>query len=591
MITQDQENQLNQMFSGQGTPTSTFVSNPNNTFNDLAAGRYRTTQQPTPPIAQEQEGTLQGPLSEGLSGLGALYGGGEQGIASKLYQDIQSGAEDIQKGGVGNAVKGIAKAGLRTAGDVAGTVYAPIGAAIGATGLGKVTEAIGGAIANSPLMNAITDMPEVQDFAMKHPNAAEDFNRVLNLIFAGADKGQINPETALQRTAGQITSGLGAGETKIRLILPNEQSYIKGAQQDWAQPGTVNKAGFITVKKILSQEANKGLNSPKFLGEIGINPDENITNGNYDTLDTAKNLRETARKLSTDSLSKALKASAPSIPNTPVAEYIKNAIDRVAADTYKQIPIEDKGTIIAGIEKAGVALDKQYPNGIPIDKMHSEKIIRANNAGYNLTQPLEGNKNGFLADAARQIVETNAPKDIPVKEFNAYLQQYYQAADYLSALNGKKVPVGYVKRAVRASAKWTGLMIGEKIGGGFLPMFAGYSLGGAIEHALENIPNPIKGYFLRQIKVSNPKAYNKIINYIGTAQAEKMTRLALPGKSTIISQPYKGGESGITVTTGNKSPQPKMGIGEKGLYGYKLRLEGAQKSVGGPGQIYNIPKK
>lgn len=162
---------------------------------------------PTPPTDEGK--FVGGTLGKQIEGLKTLYGGGEGGIANKLKQDIQAGAEDIQKG---NVVKGVAKAGLRTAGDVAGTVFAPIGAAVGAvteaTGIDKGFNWLGEKIGE---LTGITDIPAVQKWAMAHPNAADDFTRILNLATAGAEKGKIEPGTALERTGTQVKSMVDTG--------------------------------------------------------------------------------------------------------------------------------------------------------------------------------------------------------------------------------------------------------------------------------------------------------------------------------------------------------------------------------------------
>jgi len=192
------------------------------------------------PKPEEQPGfDLLSGVKESLSGLGTLYGGGEQGIASKLGQDIQAGAEDIQKGDV---LKGIVKAGYRTAADVGGTIFAPIGALIGATGLNKVTDYIGSKYDDA--LRAVTgsglsDIPEFQQFAMEHPNAGEDFGRGLNLILGAAERGTIDPKTIIPRTIEQVKSILpklpppsppsppGSSETPTQPLLDLSEAKAK----------------------------------------------------------------------------------------------------------------------------------------------------------------------------------------------------------------------------------------------------------------------------------------------------------------------------------------------------------------------------
>lgn len=161
------------------------------------------------------------PARQSFEGLKTLYGGGEEGIANRLKRNIQEGAQDIQEG---NVVKGVAKAGLRTAGDTATTIFAPIGAILGATGIGKVFDGIqknleqGKGLLGKGI-DKITDIPEVQEFVQKHPNLAEDFDRAMNLIFSGMEKGKIDPKTAVPRTVEQIKSAPGIVADKAGEVM------------------------------------------------------------------------------------------------------------------------------------------------------------------------------------------------------------------------------------------------------------------------------------------------------------------------------------------------------------------------------------
>nr|AKH47817.1 hypothetical protein [uncultured marine virus] len=171
---------------------------------------------------------------EALNTISTEFGGGEQGIAQKLGRDISEGAKDIQSG---NVVKGVAKAGLRTAGDVAGAVYTPISAAVGgvmkATGAQSAIDWIGKQIAEK---SGIADNKAFQDWAMAHPNAAEDFGRALNLIMAAGEKGKIEPSTALERTKTQIAPAIEGIKNTVKPIVksvvePITQSTTPGAKQ------------------------------------------------------------------------------------------------------------------------------------------------------------------------------------------------------------------------------------------------------------------------------------------------------------------------------------------------------------------------
>lgn len=136
-----------------------------------------------------------------VSTLGKTY----EAIPGKISEDIKAGAEDIQKG---NIFKGVVKSGARVAGDVAEAIYAPISTAIG-KGVEEFSEANPEIVGlyekgRDKVADFISDIPEFQEFAMKHPNAGEDFQRALMLIMAKGEKGKIEPKTVIERTRAQI---------------------------------------------------------------------------------------------------------------------------------------------------------------------------------------------------------------------------------------------------------------------------------------------------------------------------------------------------------------------------------------------------
>ena len=140
------------------------------------------------------------PAKEAFQGLKTLYGGGEQGIASKLKTDIQEGAKDIQ---AGNVEKGKIKAGFRVAGDVLSAIFAPIGAVLGATGANKGFEKFGQWYVDK-FGEDLVNNPTFQKFAVEHPNAGEDFDRAMMFTMSAFDTSKIEPKTAIERTKTQI---------------------------------------------------------------------------------------------------------------------------------------------------------------------------------------------------------------------------------------------------------------------------------------------------------------------------------------------------------------------------------------------------
>ena len=155
-------------------------------------------------------------ISEGASALMKPY----QELPGKVASDISTGADTIGKGGAVNAVKGIAQSGLRTSGDFAGAIFSPIGTAVGGalekTGIqSHIIQPIAQAIVDK---SGITDIKGVQDWVTAHPNAAEDFGRLMNLGMAKGEKGNIEPSTALPRTMEQVKTGARALDTGLAKV-------------------------------------------------------------------------------------------------------------------------------------------------------------------------------------------------------------------------------------------------------------------------------------------------------------------------------------------------------------------------------------
>lgn len=174
-----------------------------------------------------------------------------QDYPSKIAADISSGAQDMQKGGILNFIKGATKSALRTTGDTVGTIFAPISSAIGATlnqtGAQGLIDKAGAGIAN---MTGLADNKAFQDFAMKHPQAADDFGRALNLIMSGAGNENIDLKGAASDTFSGAKAGLDTVKTSLTKT-PEEvfNSNLKTAEQVIYPKLTAKETSTIPLKE------------------------------------------------------------------------------------------------------------------------------------------------------------------------------------------------------------------------------------------------------------------------------------------------------------------------------------------------------
>lgn len=177
-------------------------------------------------------------------------------MPGKLGADVQSGSDDYSKAinenpdtfsGGADILKGTVKAGLRTAGDAAIAIFAPISNAIGAilnnTGGQTLMNDAGQVIADK---SGITDLPAFQKFAIDHPNAGDDFNRLTMLLMSGGADAKPEVEKQAADTAQTVvddanktpnTNGTGS-------VAPEVSPVAKPAAVAVPVPNAV-KGGFL----------------------------------------------------------------------------------------------------------------------------------------------------------------------------------------------------------------------------------------------------------------------------------------------------------------------------------------------------------
>lgn len=253
------------------------------------------------------------PAKDALGSLATLYGGSQQGIADKLKQDVQAGAQDISQG---NVVKGVVKSGARTAGDVAGAIYAPVGAVLEATGVNKVFEQIqtnlqqGKGLVGMGI-DKLTDIPAVQDFVMKHPNAEEDFGRAMNIILGSLDKGKIEPSTVFERTKAQLTPAESTKPTPPISPTPTTTPAIP-------KENVIDK----TIKNVIDRISSPNVSDAT---RVSLNPVEALKGTGQDMRVTVGGKSKLVSELTPDEINKLKVSTTKDINNfTTEAEKYKN---------------------------------------------------------------------------------------------------------------------------------------------------------------------------------------------------------------------------------------------------------------------------
>jgi len=469
-------------------------------------------------------------------------------------QDVMGGGNigaAVSDLGKGKIASGLEHASLGVASDAVQAIFAPLAAPLQtllshtADYNAKNPGIAGASIPNTP--EAQASRQQLVDWAKQHPDIARTLSDAFNVGSSvigteGAGGVATKPVSELAAGAKETLGNVADKAGELISGTPEEQAARQAASQAadkaalatkvdsiakvWEKPTTVPGNTFKNATAVL----DKSPDTPKFLAEQKIDPFQHVQDGKYTTADTADALRETAGKMSGDTLRPSLHAADYSTPKTPVSDLTKSAIKNVGKEA--NITAGDKEAIIRNINKEAAALQRKYPNGMSLVDMHDEKITYAKNGGYS---PIKSASDNNLATANRNFssalgdaVEAKAPKNIPVQELNAYFSKYYKAADYLDALNGKKAPVGLLSNIAHRGAQVVGAAVGHGVGGGILGGVGGYMIGGALEHALENLTGPMKASFLRNLETTNPEAFTKVQEYLRNASTGGGNQLRLP---------------------------------------------------------------
>lgn len=433
-------------------------------------------------------------------------------LGNTLKQGGQNAVNDIANTGniakqAGGSPEAVALAGASTVGHIAGDIAGTAGGILGSFISPFLPQGV---------KNAVGDVTKfVQDKVNAIPGMTPEIAKGLGDVFNTASLlGGAKAEPVVQGTASDAVDTIkntAADLTKETPITPEQiQSNLDGVAKDWQNPTTVNEPKYNNARSVLQKDPTV----PQTLAQNRINPFENIEDGKYNTEDTAQKLRDDNGTLSKQLLRPSLEIADKSVAPTPIVDF-KPSID----DTYG-VTADDAETIQNKLASKMAALGRKYPNGMTLTDMLDEKITYDKNGGY---KPFKSNAdnidaiaNRSIADSIRSTLETKGDTaGVPVKDFNAELAKNYRAADYLDALHGKKAPTSVAQSIARYGAKVVGAKIAGIVGGGDLVSeFVGYHIGGALEKFVENMTNPMRDSFLKNLQVTNPKAFTTMENYL-----------------------------------------------------------------------------
>lgn len=346
----------------------------------------------------------------------------------------------------------------------------------------------------------------IQNFAKNHSLLPEDLSKSLTSVANTAEDVANKPFDI----AGKPFKSLG---NTVKNSISDR--YYNQNASDLSKPTSIPKPAYNKATQIFNNAKEQGVDLGKELTDTGIKYSDVVNNRSFDTKDTAQMIRDDTGRLSKDLLRPSLEKANSTVPKVSVNDLRDTALENAMKDKSP-----DKADIIDDIkntfnDKRQGSLYSDYKKGFSLTDLHDNKI-KFSKGVYNATKPAKNISEKYISDAFRTTLENNAPKEIPVKEFNAALSKKYKSADYLEALHGKSAPTSIGQKIARTSAKVAGAVGGHALGGGLLGEIGGYHIGGYVENAIENMSNPIKKYFLDDLEKSNPKVFKKVTRYLNS---------------------------------------------------------------------------
>ncbi len=410
----------------------------------------------------------------------------QQESFNAIGEDVKSGAEDIRtagknlgEGDLGGAIKNTGKAvvqaGLGTASDAISYFFAPLtsivkntvstvaGANPDAPGISDLKPAQ--YIATGPVGDAVQAVQDrFQKAVEAHPVLAKALSDAFNVVTTAAG-GAEAPEaldtlgTGISKDASTLSSAIEKTKSAVsNFNLSDEELKTLGYKtvKD-AAPGTMPEPIDPQIKATVDKRVQTLQGISKNNGPIGrIVADARGRGVDVENAVANTDLLQGSVD-ETGTINTTQKGGAVEQFNDFMGKYETAVTDGLAKEG-KTVPFEDveaalkkgiedshvaggaKARMAAHVESeiAGLALDKNPDGTISLSKLQDAKI--SSTRGVDYTKPETKINAKMSADVYRTMIEENS--SLPVKDINKELSSYYKIADYLEALNGKKVQGG-----------------------------------------------------------------------------------------------------------------------------------------------------
>ncbi len=501
---------------------------------------------------------------------GALFGAGASLEAGNDLLSAQTAFDAALGGAGGKVIDLVGKPFINAAGKVVGVITPQIIKDVAAGG----AKAIGA-------------------FAARHEIPV--VGGITRPLSAGIEKGAQAVDTA-------IVGGIKKGGTVLKETAAKQfpglnpvTHYTNAAERDLIKPTTLNESKYSKATEIYNQAKAQGIDLEKHATANRVFHDDLIGGGKFNTKEAEQALRDSVFKDGSEIIRPALKDIEPGVRLVPIKEVRDAMLKRIDSVPDAKLNATVKAQMRKTIERQygdASAEAKAHPNGYTLTNLHDARIERGLNGKY--VPGISTDPTVVSAKLARQqakvfeqLFDNTIPASAGLAQIRREFQKNFLLADYLKALNGKKVPEGAAKKAVRLFGRAAAATVGGKIGG-FPGAILGSQYGDMLFASFEALPNPLKKIVLSKLLAEKSPAFDVLRQYLGDVKAEKLLQKALPapGQSSFkaqgptlfttpggVSTPNKSEAIDVTAVEQGRARAPKT---DRRLKSYLTKVQTAQ---------------
>ena len=347
----------------------------------------------------------------------------------------------------------------------------------------------------------------------------------------------LNPAVQAGKIIGKATEGVKAALPE-KLATAGENAK-QGLSNWWDETLNATKSGF----KGLAKSEAAGKDTTDFLANkqvawrnLGLNVKPEIVGTKLDLTKMIEQLNKDSEPMNT-----TLRKYLENKPEMVQVDDLRNQVLK-AVDTPDNKAANLTETLQKEINNEFDNYKKAYGDWFKQVDLQDIKVNKIKQSGiFDQTKPKWRSDVDYqIGKAARQAIEGSAGKDSMEAQLNKYIGDHMDAVKQLNKINGQTIKGGRL-------GKYVGMVAGSSIGKSPLGKVAGLIGGNWVADVLINmdVNNPIRNILLKYAKDNEPRIYQEALDAIKESEAQRATRLALPGAGETSQGPIELPEAGV----------------------------------------------